>query len=108
MSPDQIAKLPGLFNTRAEIIWEVLPKYFKKFKPVIRVRGRDDKRIRASLSDPKQACILQVNGGSHWVVPIRGTWVSPGYLADDPWTGRQCSVIEDYRNITGSEHFIAN
>lgn len=107
MPPDKIARLPGLFDATGKIIWAVLPRYFHKFKPVLRVKGRSDLKIQSSLNDPRQACMVQVNNGKHWVVPVRGTWAANGYLAVDSWTGKTCSVIEDYRNITGSEHFIA-
>ena len=105
--PGTIARLPGLFDTRGRILWGVLPRYFKRFKPVARHQGRDDRLIQAILSDPKRACLLEVNNHKHWVLPTRGTWATDGYLAADPWTGKPCSVLEDYSNITGCEEFVA-
>lgn len=107
MPPDKIARLPGLFDSTGRIIWSVLPKYFHKFKPVVRVQGRSDVRIKTSLVDPKQACILQVRNGAHWVLPVRGTQPAGDYICDDPWTGGKCQAIRDYKNISGSEHFVA-
>lgn len=106
VTPDKVARVPGLFNKDGKIIWANLNRIFKKFKFVERVYGRNDAKINNALAGKNTGCILEVDNNSHWVMPVRGTYVAKGYMAADPYTGKPCSVLEDYRNITGSAFFV--
>jgi len=104
VSPLDLAKNQKLYNLRGEVIWKELN--FKTMKFVQRMRGRNDPAILASLKDPNGAVILQVNYGQHWIVPLRKTLFLKDFLCNDPWTGRTCAALADYKNITGSAHFV--
>lgn len=89
------------------IIWQSVDNIpHMKFEK--RLYGKKDDEIMASLKDKKKAVILQVNNGQHWVVALRRSlWNKKDYIVLDPWTGKQCSALKVYHNITGSAHFIA-
>jgi len=89
------------------IIWQSVDN-IEHMKFEKRLYGQNDAEIMASLKDKKKAVILQVNNGQHWVVALRRSfWNKKDYIVIDPWTGKQCSALRVYHNITGSAHFIA-
>lgn len=111
MTPNQIANSKTWYTNDGLILWNMLS--FKKMKVerlangnVKRLFGRDDAEIKKSLDDPNKGVILQVNDGAHWILPIRKTWFTNDYHCVDPWTGKTCTAIGDYKNITGSAHFM--
>lgn len=108
MSPDKLARTPGLFNSRGELLWGELERVFKgKLKFQWRQYGRDDKRIIASINgSPITVCVLQVNSSKHWVVAISVLANGYDYMCVDPIDGVKRSVLSRYPNITGSGHLI--
>jgi hypothetical protein len=103
-TPAQIASVKSYFTLNGLIIWKNLNIPGMKF--FWRYYGRNDTAIRLSLSGPNSAVMLQVNNGQHWIVVLRKTWFKNDYLCVDPWNAKTCTAIADYKNITGSSHFI--
>lgn len=107
VSPAGLAAQTLKYTKDGLIIWQSVDNipnmHFEK-----RLYGQKDDEIMASLKDKKKAVILQVNNGQHWVVALRRSlWNKKDYIVCDPWTGKQCSALKVYHNITGSAHFIA-
>lgn len=108
-SPADLASQTDLYTIEGHssgpglIIWGKLS--FPKMKFDIRIFGERRNTILRSLKDPKLACILQVNDGTHWVVALRPSLFGNDYLCLDPFTGRKCLAKKTYRNVTGSAHF---
>lgn len=89
------------------IIWQSVDN-IPRMKFEKRMYGQNDAEIMISLKDKKKAVILEVNNNSHWVVALRRSyWNKKDYIVLDPWTGKQCSALKTYHNITGSAHFIS-
>lgn len=110
MTPAQIARYPGAFNSNGEFIWARLVEMFKgKIKFEWRQYSRDDVRIRASLlSSPHTAVVLNVNNGKHWVVcvGVNDQGARKDYFCADPIDGKKAAVSARYPNIKGSAHVI--
>lgn len=108
ISPDRLARTPGLFNARGELLWGELDRVFKgKLKFQWRHYGRDNVRIMASINgSPITVCVLQVNNGKHWVVATSVLAQGFDYMCADPIDGMKRSVLSRYPNITGSGHLI--
>ena len=105
VSPDVIAR-KAKFTLDGLLIWSSLASIIKGMRFVERVYRRNNVKINDSLTDPNKAVILQVDYGSHWVVALRDPKFSEDYLCLDPLKGKTCLAIGDYRNITGSAHFM--
>lgn len=103
IAPKDLAKDESLYTYGGLIIWENLNIPNMQF--VKRLRYRSDSEIQKSLNGLNTAVILEVDYGSHWIVAVRKTWWKLDYLCIDPWTGKMCTAIGDYKNITGSAHF---
>lgn len=106
-APDTLATKTLSYTKDGLIIWQSVDNIpHMKFEK--RLYGQNDAEILASLKDRKKAVILQVNNGQHWVVALRRSlWDKKDYIILDPWTGKQCSALKTYHNITGSAHFIS-
>ena len=103
-SPLEIASNANNYTKDGLIIWKNLN--FDKMKFEWREYGRNDAKIKAALLDPSQAVILEVNDKSHWVVAYSARWIKPNdYWIIDPWTGKRCTLLSRYRNITGAAYF---
>lgn len=114
--------LPGVmaqtleFTPEGFLLWGTLAKVGMKL--VERVKVRDDAKIQKVLSDPKQACLLQVEGW-HWVLalaiepnppkpktgsgsalPTSSAPALPVYRILDPWLGDK-ALSTRYKSITG-------
>jgi hypothetical protein len=108
--PDEIASNLYLTTDRNHkegpglVIWsrvaEYLSKKFGKNITITRYTGRNDAMIRGALK-PGYATLLQVSYGSHWVKADRKSWIWTDYVCRDPWTGKACTALGDYTNITG-------
>lgn len=111
------------FTPEGFLLWGSLAKVGLKL--VERVKVRDDAKIQAVLANPKQACLLQVEGW-HWVLalaiepnppkpPVKtgsGSTVAPTstpstpttpaivYRILDPWFG-DVEYSNRYKSITG-------
>lgn len=112
LTPAQIARTPGLFDSQGRIIWGNIDKLFKgKLKFVKRVGGHgkavfDRKSINDSLiNSPKTAVILEVANFSHWVVVV-STYGNDYYIIDPIDAGKKL-CLKSQGNITGSAHFIS-
>lgn len=103
VTPDALAQQAECFTADGLINWQALKIPGMKF--VSRVQGRNDYAIRQAIRDPNAAVMLQVNDGAHWVVALRPTFFGSSYIVADPWTGKPCDVIRQYRNITGAAFF---
>jgi hypothetical protein len=103
IKPPQVAQNIDWYTPQGLVLWGKLAIPKMKFVKRLRVRSLVD--IYASLNDPDGAVMLEVSHGSHWIVGLRKTWLRDDVICIDPWTGRVCSAIGDYKNITGSAHF---
>lgn len=101
--PDAIAKSYCQYTLDGYILWNTLTLPRMGFK--VRLYGQDDVAIQQALKDPRQAVILNVSNGGHWVVAIRKTLFGNDYVCVDPWTGKICLAKRDYRNIVGAAIF---
>lgn len=103
-SPLEIASNANNYTKDGLIIWKNLN--FDKMKFEWREYGRNDAKIKAALLNPNEAVILQVNDMAHWIVAYSSRWVKSGdYVIIDPWTGRKCTLLKNYHNITGAAYF---
>lgn len=116
-TPDQIAKVPGLFSSDGSLIWINLHKAFNKF--IFRWREgnilsgadtRDDALIKAYIAGGIRAgdgiAILSVARHSHWILPIWFDDYKKDYLCIDPWDGRNVYALERYGSISTSAHLL--
>jgi hypothetical protein len=67
--------------------------------------GRDDAEISKAIADPLSAVLLQVAGGSHWVVAVEKYPISGLYKIADPWLGDWASMSRYWNDITGAAYF---
>lgn len=104
MPPDAIARHPEWYTPDGLIIWQKLAVPHAQFEK--RIRFFAPTPIQQSLADPKRAVMLEVNFGQHWILADRKMWFRNDYVCADPWMGKSCAAIGDYRNITGSAHFL--
>jgi hypothetical protein len=102
-TPKELAHNAYNYTPTGLVLWTHLA--FDKMKFVWREYFEDTKRIDAAIKDPKQAVILQVNHGQHWVVALRKTWYGNDYLVLDPWDGSKCFAKKKYHNISGAAFF---
>jgi hypothetical protein len=103
MWPDKIASRVDWYTKDGLILWNKLKLNISFIQ---RLRKRDDTAIIASLKNPKTAVMLEVDNGSHWIVAVRKLPFVNDYMCVDPWTGKMCTSLGDYKNITGSAHFM--
>lgn len=81
---------------------------FLKFGFWFRQYGRNDRDIKNALADPNVAVILNVAGGSHWVVASgKPSIISMpnNYKIADPWLGDFSTMARYKGNITGAAYF---
>lgn len=106
-TPKELAEEDLKYTSSGLILWDSINKLpCMSFNE--RLYGRDDAKIMESLKDPDKACILQVNYGQHWILPLRKSLISNDYVCLDPWTGGKCLAVRDYHNITGMATFSRN
>jgi len=103
-NPAEIAKTLQ-FTSDARIMWGSIANAFKKFKFNFRNHKRDDALIHECITNPDKACMIEVDYGSHWIVPIHDPSHSTDYLCVDPITGKIRLAIGDFVNITGVAWF---
>jgi len=118
ITPEEIAKQKGWFNSLGSFIWINSDFSNMSFRwregsesPMSGKSPIDMDLIKSYLasgknlpSDNNRAVILQVANESHWVL---GLWEQNGdILAIDPWTGKTCEVLKEYKNITGAALFV--
>jgi hypothetical protein len=109
MTPGQVARYPGLFNARGEILWFNVTKLSKgKLKFVRRWYARNDREIKKSILDSPKTCVLiRVTVRGHWVVGIGVTPDGRDYWIMDTLDGKKKQLFKTYPNITGSAHMTA-
>ena len=100
-SPEDIAKNPRHYNTRALILWKNVA--FDKMVFEKRLRKRNYPAIDASLA-PGRGVLVEVNW-AHWLLVLEKD--GNDYIAIDPLGGQTVHVIEKYGRITGSVHYTA-
>lgn len=87
------------FTDNAKVYWASingkLPMNF-----VYRYYSRNDSKIKEIIASADNACILEVNNKSHWVVAI-GYSRLYGYKIIDPYYGDMIYLNKRYKNITG-------
>jgi hypothetical protein len=103
LPPDLIARHPNWYTLGGFIVWKNIQ--FQNMKFVWREYLRNDTRIKQALKDPKQAVLLEVNYGQHWVVAVSKNLFGNDYTVIDPWTGSRCNAVATYHNITGAAYF---
>ena len=101
--PGEIAQKYVKYTLDGLIRWETLSLVHMNFQ--MRLPTRDDQAILQSIKDPRQAVILNVNNGSHWVVAIKKALFSNDYWCVDSWDGKVKLAAKTYRNIVKSVHF---
>lgn len=115
VSPSLLAHNAHNYNAKGEVLWNNLK--FDKMQFLWRAYGvlgpghvspyKDDKRILEALKDPKQAVLLQVDNGKHWVVALRKTLIGNDYLVADPYYATKNTARGTWHNITGAAYFKA-
>lgn len=105
MLPPEIASRTDWFTKGGLIIWAQVEKGLRdmlsgKTVSLRRYYGRNDGAIRQNLR-PGSGVLLEVANGSHWVKVDRKMLFRNDYNCRDPWRGKGCAAIGDYRNITG-------
>lgn len=64
-------------NIGLRFIWRGYPSNFEQAE------------IDEALKNPKRICLLNVDGGKHWVLGINRIPFSTKYLVADPWDGKR-------------------
>ena len=105
MMPDTMASHEDWFTGGGLIIWSRVQAGLEKMYPnksihIYRYYGRNDGAIRQNLR-PGCGVLLQVGYKSHWIKADRKMLLKRDYACRDPWKGRPCGALGDYRNITG-------
>lgn len=105
MTPDEIASRHDWFTKGGLLIWEQVEKglrqkYLGKTIQIRRYYGRNDTVIVQNLR-PGSGVLLEVANRSHWIKADRKMIFRNDYNCRDPWKGKGCAAIGDYRNITG-------
>ena len=105
LTPDQICdklsytdKVHNPTLSSGLILWDSLENI--KMKLIARIQGRNDGAINSAWLNPNQVCLLEVNGGSHWVF-LMGAKTSRDYKIYDPFHGDICFDERYGHNITG-------
>ncbi len=78
---------------------------FPHFKFWFREHGRNDTNIRNAIAGPDTAVLLNVAGGSHWVVAIGAGAPGEPYRIADPWIGDRADMSRYNNDITGAAYF---
>ena|SRR3990167_3463488 len=111
INPDELAKFSHLYTRQGYvygpglIIWKEVEKWLRSKFPkreisLTRYYGRLDGAIRQHLV-PGSSVLLEVANKSHWVKADRKMVFRDDYNCRDPWGGKGCAAIGDYKNITG-------
>lgn len=87
------------YTDNGKVYWATMNgKLPMKF--VYRYKYRDDVKIKSTLASANDACLLEVNSGSHWVVLV-GYSKLFGYKIADPFYGDTVYLNKRYKNISG-------
>lgn len=104
LSPADIAPRASWYTPDGLVNWEKLD--FSNMKFSARYKLRNDDVINYALKDPNRAVMLNVSGGSHWVVALRKTLFGNSYICADPWDATKVDVIKKYGDVTGCAVFV--
>lgn len=85
------------------ILWDSCR--FENFAWVRRARSYEPSAVRVHILDPSLAVILEVAGGSHWVVATDFTPVSGLIRIADPWLGDRATMARYKGSISGASYF---
>lgn len=103
-TPLQLACNVNNYTKDGLVIWSNLN--FDRMTFSWREYGCNHAHIKAALSNPDTAVILQVNDGAHWVVAYSTRFIGNNdYWIIDPWDGKKKKLLSIYRNITGAAYF---
>ena len=91
------------FTPSGLLIWASAS--FAHFTFARREYGRNDDNISHAIADPLSAVLLQVAGGSHWVVACERYPNNGIYKIADPWLGDWASMERYGNDITGAAYF---
>ena len=100
IAPNQM--LRALKFSGALVVWQSC--VFPRIKFEFREYGYNSAKVQHYIADPHKAVILEVNNGSHWVVPV-AYFPDGSYICADPWTGTYENLLLKYHNITGAAYF---
>lgn len=89
-------------NLDGLLLWGSINTSALPFNFEWRSYGLDENRINEALKNPNKAALLNVNGGSHWVLATSKIFFLGmfGYIAADPETGTRHFFSK--KSITGS------
>lgn len=103
-TPDVLARSLR-YTSDGKVFWS---SDFSPIKFEFRDYIRNDGKIIECLANPHRAAILEVDNGSHWVLPLiffPPDRKNPTYLIIDPWDGKYKAIEEYGNNITGAAYF---
>ena len=103
ITPDKIATHTEVYtNPGGLILWSKLNAILKnvqfEWRDVVASAGFNKAKVDSRIE--KGEVLFEVDGGAHWVLPIRKSEDGKDYVANDPWTGKECNVRKVYHNIT--------
>jgi hypothetical protein len=114
-TPGEIAMNPSNFDGSANVSWVGLnfPKFSFRWREGSMFsdsKKLDMEMIKSYMAkdgggNPDRAVVLEVANHSHWVVALWPTFDND-ILVIDPWTGKTCDVLKEYKNITGAALFV--
>jgi len=112
-TPMGIASHAGWFTDEGKLIWinSEFPTFSFRWREgniITNEPSRNDELIQAYLPNEgeERAALLAVAENSHWVLPLAYDARERDYIAIDPTDGTLIKVVEKYRAITASGHFI--
>ncbi len=102
LTPEQINEICR-FTSEGLILWDSCR--FGHFAFSKRERVRNDVEIARAIKDPLSAVLLNVAGGSHWVVGVEVYPNNGLFKIADPWVGDWASMQRYGNDIVGAAYF---
>lgn len=94
------------FTPDARLIWD--SAYFVDFHFARRDYYYSLHEVADAVRDPHRGVVLSVQGGSHWVAPIRWSLIENCWIICDPARGDVCSIRRYKNEISGAAYFVRN
>lgn len=103
--PQHLAEQKQCYTNQGLLIWSKMQDFLRSQFPgrqidLYRYYGRNDFEIRKYLK-PGTSVMLEVASRTHWVKADRKMLLRNDYNCRDPWKGKGCAAVGDYKNITG-------
>ncbi len=103
VTPDVLARR-FKFDKEGRILWNSVD--LENFWFDFRVRQRCDDQVKAALSDPGRAVILEVSNGLHWVVGLSRSFLGGTFRIADPWLGDRATLQRYDNTYCGAAFFV--